>query len=241
MRRTETWEIKSLICCCKKKRKNVSDNQLMIEAEFDYEKKMKKFDSKLLISKEKCGLEEWIKNENDQIKILNDTLFAIKKKRNDVELAYESTKIGKEYLFEDNLYKNIQPNHLSCFNVQYLNSMVIINEQLEKDIINIHEAIDHLDKHKKFMDYDELLENIKVKNDLVRAKIKEIDSKFTEMYSDLNEMYSKKNVEKMEEEKEDEKKKEKEEASEEKVILAKPEVLKGKTIQEEDSFVENDE
>ena len=36
--------------------------------------------SKLLISKEKCGIEDWIKNEKDQIKILNDTLFSIKKK-----------------------------------------------------------------------------------------------------------------------------------------------------------------
>lgn len=239
MRRTETWEIKNVICCCKKKRKNVSDNQLMIEAEFEYDKKMKKYDSKLLISKEKCGIEDWIKNEKDQIKILNDTLFAIKKKRIDVELAYESTKIGKEYLFEDNLYKNIQLNQLRCFNGQYLNSMVIINEQLEKDIINIQEAIDHLDKHDKFMNYDELLENIKVKNDLVRAKIKEIDSNFAEMYQDLNEMYRKKNIEEMEEEKGEEK--EKEETPAEKEIPFKPGVLNGKTIREEDSVIENDE
>ena len=89
------------------------------------------------------------------------------------------------------------------------------------------------------MNYDELLENIKVKNDLVRAKIKEVDSNFAEMYQDLNEMYRKKNIEEMEDEKEEEK--EKEETPAEKEIPLKPGVLNGKTIREEDSVIENDE
>ena len=95
----------------------------------------------------------------------------IQKKRKDVEIAYESTKIGKEYLFEDNLYKNIQENQLRSFNTQFLNHMLIINEQLENDILTIDEGIDHLDKHEVFMNYDALLGTIKEKNQQVRERI----------------------------------------------------------------------
>ena len=84
--------------------------------------------------------------------------------------------------------------------------MLIINEQLENDILTIDEGIDHLDKHEVFMDYDALLGTIKEKNQQVRERINEIDSKFAEMYDDLNTMYAnrKKKQEKEEEKKKDE-------------------------------------
>lgn len=206
MRKTETYDWMNVICCCKKKRRELNDNQLMIEAEFEYDKKMKKFETKMVLTKEKCLVDDFIKNETDQIKVLNDTLFEIQKKRKDVEIAYESTKIGKEYLFEDNLYKNIQENQLRTFNTQFLNHMLIINEQLENDILTIDEGIDHLNKHEEFMNYDELLETIQEKNRQVRERINEIDSKFAEMYDDLNDIYA--NKKKKEPEKEEEKKEE---------------------------------
>ena len=206
MRKTETYDWMNVICCCRKKRKEFNDNQLMIEAEFEYDKKMKKFETKMVLTKEKCLVDDFIKNEADQIKVLNDTMFDIQKKRKDVEIEYESNKIGKEYLFEDNLYKNIQENQLRSFNTQFLNNMLIINEQLENDILTIDEGIDHLDKHEVFMNYDALLETIKEKNQQVRERINEIDSKFAEMYDDLNTMYAnrKKKQEKEEEKKKDE-------------------------------------
>lgn len=204
MRKTETYDWMNVICCCRKKRRENNDNQLMIEAEFEYDKKMKKFETKMVLTKEKCLVNDFIKNETDQIKVLNDTLFDIQKKRKDVEIAYESTKIGKEYLFEDNLYKNIQENQLRSFNTQFLNNMLIINEQLENDILTIEEGIDHLNKHEEFMNYDELLETIKEKNKQVREKINEVDSKFAEMYDDLNEIYA--NKKKKEKEKKEDKK-----------------------------------
>ena len=160
----------------------------------------------MVLTKEKCLVNDFIKNETDQIKVLNDTLFDIQKKRKDVEIAYESTKIGKEYLFEDNLYKNIQENQLRSFNTQFLNNMLIINEQLENDILTIEEGIDHLNKHEEFMNYDELLETIKEKNKQVREKINEVDSKFAEMYDDLNEIYANKKKKVKEEEKKEDKK-----------------------------------
>ena len=57
-----------------------------------------------------------------------------------------------------------------------------------------------------FMNYDALLETIKEKNQQVRERINEIDSKFAEMYDDLNTMYvnRKKKQEKEEEKKKDE-------------------------------------
>ena len=84
--------------------------------------------------------------------------------------------------------------------------MLIINEQLENDILTIDEGIDHIDKHEVFMNYDALLETIKEKNQQVRERINEIDSKFAEMYDDLNTMYAnrKKKQEKEEEKKKDE-------------------------------------
>ena len=223
MRKTEKYDWMNVICCCRKKRKEFNDNQLMIEAEFEYDKKMKKFETKMVLTKEKCLVDDFIKNEADQIKVLNDTLFDIQKKRKDVEIAYESTKIGKEYLFEDNLYKNIQENQLRSFNTQFLNNMLIINEQLENDILTIDEGIDHLDKHEEFMNYDEFLETIKEKNRQVRERINEVDSKFAEMYDDLNTIYA--NSKKKQEEKKEEKKEE----NIEKVIEDK----------EEDSVIEN--
>ena len=204
MRKTETYDWMNVICCVRKKRRENNDYQLMIEAEFEYDKKMKKFETKMVLTKEKCLVNDFIKNETDQIKVLNDTLFDIQKKRKDVEIAYESTKIGKEYLFEDNLYKNIQENQLRSFNTQFLNNMLIINEQLENDILTIEEGIDHLNKHEEFMNYDELLETIKEKNKQVREKINEVDSKFAEMYDDLNEIYA--NKKKKEKEKKEDKK-----------------------------------
>ena len=106
-----------------------------------------------------------------------------------------------------NYHKNIQENKLRSFNTQFLNHMLIINEQLENDILTIDEGIDHLDKHEVFMNYDALLETIKEKNQQVRERINEIDSKFAEMYDELNTMYANR---KTKQEKEEEKKKDEE-------------------------------
>ena len=112
----------------------------------------------------------------------------IKNKRKDARLAYDSKKIGKEFIFEDNLYQNIGKEHLRAFLIMDYFNMLNISEELENDIIQINKAIQHLKIHEKYMNYEKVIQDIKQKNVEVRKEIKELDTNFCKIYNDLKEI-----------------------------------------------------
>jgi hypothetical protein len=161
----------------------------MIEAEFQYEKQLKSYESEMMLKKPSCELDDWIRNEMEQVLLLNNTLYGLTKKKRDVEMAYETSKLGKELLFEDNIYKNISVDKVRAFKMQYLANMSVINEQIEKDVIDIDLAIKRLEEHEAFMNYDELLNKISIKNQQMKNTIKDMDNNFVEMYNNFGKIY----------------------------------------------------
>ena len=143
----------------------------------------------MMLKKPSCELDDWIRNEMEQVLLLNNTLYGLTKKKRDVEMAYETSKLGKELLFEDNIYKNISVDKVRAFKMQYLANMSVINEQIEKDVIDIDLAIKRLEEHEAFMNYDKLLNEIGNKNQQMKNMIQDMDDNFVEIYNDLGTMY----------------------------------------------------
>ena len=188
--RKEIWSWKNVLCyCCRRNKSQQRNNELMIEAEFQYEKQLTRYESEMMLKKPSCELDDWIRNEMEQVLMLNNTLYGLTKKKRDVEMAYETSKLGKELLFEDNVYKNISVDKVRAFKMQYLSNMSVINEQIEKDVIDIDLAIRRLEEHEEFMDYDTLLHKIDKKNEKMKEMIKEMDENFVNMYNDLGKIY----------------------------------------------------
>ena len=188
--RKETWSWRNVLCyCCRRSNSQQRNNELMIEAEFQYDKQLTAYESELMLKKASCELEDWIRNEMEQVLQLNNTLYGLTKKRRDVEMAYETSKLGKELLFEDNVYKNISVDKVRAFKMQYLASMSVVNQQIEKDVLDIDLAIRRLEEHKAFMDYDTLLSKIDNKNRKMKEMIREMDENFVNMYNDLGKIY----------------------------------------------------
>jgi hypothetical protein len=188
--RKETWSWKNVLCyCCRGNKSQQHNNELMIEAEFQYEKQLTSYESEMMLKKPSCELDDWIRNEMEQVLLLNNTLYGLTKKKRDVEMAYETSKLGKELLFEDNIYKNISVDKVRAFKMQYLANMSVINEQIEKDVIDIDLAIKRLEEHEAFMNYDKLLNEIGNKNQQMKNMIQDMDDNFVEIYNDLGRMY----------------------------------------------------
>ena len=98
---------------------------------------------------------------------------------------YDTNQIGKNFIFDDNLYKDIKYEHLRAFIIEDYYNMLNIAEELDKDIININDAIEHLEKHDKYMNYDNLIKNTSEKNESIKLKVKELDENFLKIQKDL--------------------------------------------------------
>ena len=186
VRRTEMWNPLNVFCIWRKRK--ISSNTLnknLIYSEFDYDKSLNKFNTNTLIYKENFSYEDFLKHEKEQINYLNDELYTLKKRRHDATLAYDSNLIGKDFVFEDNIYQKIKKVHLRGFIIDEYNRMLNICENLDHDILSIDEAIEHLIKHENAMKYDNLIENIEEKNNYVKEKAKKLDEEFLKLYNDL--------------------------------------------------------
>lgn len=183
------YDWRKVLCFCSKLRYK-KELPYTLEAEFEYENQIPKYDTGFHITGEKKTVFEWVKYESDQIKRIDDALFQIKKKKNDMDLAIESSKAEQEFVFEDNLYKNIQYSHYRSFYVYYLNYMLTIAEKIEKDIIMLDQSSKHLTEHDEYMNYDMMLENVDKKHNKILAKIAEVDKNFVDMKNDLNKIHA---------------------------------------------------
>ena len=187
IRRTEIWNALNVFCFCMK-RKNNSLHKFSINSEFDFDRQENKFQTNILIYKKKLKYDDFIKHEKEQINYINDEVTRLKKRRHDATLAYDSKKIGREYVFDDNLYKNIKYNHLRAYIIDEYNKMLHLCENLEQDILQIEEAIEHLKKHEKYMKYDILIDNIKKKNKSIQIKSQALDNNFVKINMDLKDV-----------------------------------------------------
>ena len=184
IRRTEIWNPLNVFCFCIK-RKIHSLHKFSINNEFDFDRQENKFQTNTLIYKKKLKYDDFIKHEKEQMNYLNDEIYGLKKRRHDATLAYDTQKIGREYVFDDNLYKNIKYSHLRAFIIDEYNKMLNVCENLDQDILQIEEAIEHLKKHEKYMKYDNLIENIENKNKLIKLKCEALDENFLKLNNDL--------------------------------------------------------
>ena len=187
VKRIEIWDPINVFCICKKRKINYI-NKTTIQSEFDSEKNDNIFNTKMIIYDKKFSYDDFIKNEKEQINLLNDTIFNLKKRRKNARLAYDTKKIGKIFIFDDNLYQNIEKEHLKAFTIDEYYNMLNICEELERDIIQIDEAFEHLKKHNEIMKYEKLIENIIHKNLMIKRKSKQLDENFIKLYNDLKEM-----------------------------------------------------
>ena len=185
--RNEVWNPINVFCICRKRKLKLT-TQNSIKNEFEISQQKKKFESNILIYKKHFNYDDFIRNEKEQCNKINDKIMKIKNKRKDARLAYDSKKIGKEFIFEDNLYQNIGKEHLRAFLIMDYFNMLNISEELENDIIQINKAIQHLKIHEKYMNYEKVIQDIKQKNVEVRKEIKELDTNFCKIYNDLKEI-----------------------------------------------------
>ena len=185
--RNEIWNPLYVFCICRKRKLSLTPLS-SIKNEFEITKQEKKFKSNILIYQKNFKYEDFISNEKEQYNLINDKIIKIKKKRKDALLAYDSKKIGKEFIFEENIYKNIEKKHLNAFTINHYFNMLNISEELDNDIIQIDDAIQHLKKHEKYMNYEKLIKDIKEKNIEIRKQINDLDSNFIKVYHDLKEI-----------------------------------------------------
>ena len=187
VKRVEIWDPINVFCICKKRKLNFI-NKTTIQSEFEAEKNDNTLITNMLIYNRKFSYDDFIKNEKEQINLINDTIFNLKKRRKNARLAYDTKKLGKMYVFDDNLYQNIKKEHVRAFTIDEYFNILNICEELENDIIQIDQAIDHLKKHDEVMKYENLIQNITQKNIMVREKVKKLDEDFMKLYNDLKQV-----------------------------------------------------
>jgi hypothetical protein len=89
------------------------------------------------------------------------------------------------YVFEDNLYKGVTYKNVKSSKVHYYNYLLYIAELLDNDTNEINAAIEHLIKHKNYINYDVVCKNLEENNKLTREKIAKLDKNFMNIYNDL--------------------------------------------------------
>ncbi len=187
VKRVEIWDPINVFCICKKRKINFI-NKTTIQSEFEAEKNDNTLKTNMLIYNRKFSYDDFIKNEKEQINLINDTIFNLKKRRKNARLAYDTKKLGKMYVFDDNLYQNIKKEHLRAFTIDEYFNMLNICEELENDIIQIDNAIEHLQKHDQIMKYETLIQNITQKNMMIKKRTQKLDEDFIKLYNDLKQI-----------------------------------------------------
>ncbi len=187
VRRIEIWDPINVFFVCKRRKINFI-NKTTIQSEFEPEKNDNKIKTNMLIYNRKFSYNDFLKNEKEQINLINDTAFNLKKRRKNARLSYDRKKIGKIYVFDDNLYQNIKKEHLRAFTIDEYFNMLNICEELENDIIQIDNAIEHLQKHDQIMKYETLIQNITQKNMMIKKRTQKLDEDFIKLYNDLKQI-----------------------------------------------------
>ena len=185
--RNEVWNPLNVFCICRKRKLKLT-TQNSIKNEFEISHQEQKIKSNILIYNKHFKYDDFIRNEKEQYNKINDKITKIKKRRKDARLAYDSKRIGKEFIFEDNIYQNIEKDHLKALTIDEYFNMLNIAEELDNDTIQIHNSIQHLKKHEQYMHYDKLIKDIKQRNIDIRKQIKELDNNFLKIYDDLKEI-----------------------------------------------------
>ena len=181
----EIWDWKNIYIPFYNRNNEILDNTIKIDTEFEYEKQQLAFKTNTLIYKEKYSSDDFIKNERENIISLEDLITKLKKKKNDIRLAYDSENLDLNCVFEDNLYKDVTYKNVKSSKVHYYNYLLYVAELLDKDTNEINEAIEHLIKHKNYVNYDVVCKNLEENNKLTREKIAKLDKNFMNIYNDL--------------------------------------------------------
>ena len=181
----EIWDWKNIYIPFYNRNNEILDNTIKIDTEFEYEKQQLTFKTNTLIYKEKYSSDDFIKNERENIISLEDLITKIRKKKNDIRLAYDSENLDLNCVFEDNLYKDVTYKNVKSSKVHYYNYLLYVAELLDNDTNEINEAIEHLIKHKNYVNYDVVCKNLEENNRLTREKIAKLDKNFMNIYNDL--------------------------------------------------------
>lgn len=142
----------------------------------------------MLIQQNTHSLNEWCTYEIQQIKGLDENLNAIDTKYKMMELALLAKGTGNQYLFDDNLYKEIEEKHLKCFNFNYLNFFLNLSESLENDVLAVERFHKHLKGYEVQNNFEEKIEEIKEKNERSYEDVADLENRFMIIYDELNEI-----------------------------------------------------
>lgn len=130
---------------------------------------------------------EWNKHEVEQVKNMDDAIYNIKNKMLMMKFALDAKSVGSvSFLFDDNLYKDIEEKHTKCFKVFYLNFYLNLIRELEDDIQNIERYQKHAIEYKLYKNFEKKIENMKIKNDQNYEIVADLESRFMTIYDDLN-------------------------------------------------------
>jgi hypothetical protein len=143
----------------------------------------------MMIHSNEHKLEEWIKQEIEEIKNIDDNVYLMRNKAKMMEFALHAKKAGgMNYIFEDNLFKDMEDKHLNTFKLYYYNFYLNATEQLEKDILTIQNYENHLNKFSEIKDFNERIELMEIKNRENYEVVSDLEERFLNIYDDLNKL-----------------------------------------------------
>ena len=125
-------------------------------------------------------------DEVENIKIINESLFKLQNKFNNMKKSYVTKQIGGESnIFDDNVYNEIELKHIKCFSFFNINTVTKLISQLETDIHVIEYYRQHLINFKNKQDFKNETDKLKEKNEMF---LKEIETKELELSNLLKEL-----------------------------------------------------
>lgn len=142
----------------------------------------------MLINQKTHYVKDWAGYESEQIKSLEEAINHYEHKIKLMDYAFLAKNAGKMYIFEDNLYKDIEEKHLRCFNIFYFNFIFSIVEHLEKDCLTIEMYHNHLILYKDIKDYEQKIADIRNQNENNYEQVAELEMRFIQIYENLNEI-----------------------------------------------------
>ncbi|MCQ2817642.1 MAG: hypothetical protein MJ252_10290 [archaeon] len=178
----------NIICCCMARYRR-SSQKLLLMKELEYKKKMTKYPSQMVIEGDQMNKDEFFLNEINQIKLLNDELNGLTKKKTEISAKYFSEK--KQSIFDECSYSDINQNTYYAFKTQYLNSLMIIDEQIQNDLIQLVYADKLLEDYKSRVDFEEVNKRIDDIKDDIEEKTNELDKAYKEIEEDLHQVMGK--------------------------------------------------
>lgn len=244
MSQHEIWTWSGILCFDRfaiKENEDIGDkskNENQINSQFEYKKNALILEA---IKKSKLSLnlnfDDLLISEKGNIKELDALLYEMFFKKKMADIAYNTAVSGIGGTFEDNQFRDIKEYQYHCFNVLFAQVMLTIQERLSRDIIDIKEEKDIMEKYDKKMNYEEGTAALIERNESIRKKIKLIDESFLDVKEQLDKLFDIAEQKRM---KEKERKEEEERQKKEKIKKEEEEKRKALKKKNEDSFLSDD-